>query len=91
MMFIQNNLEQRPGGDIIYPADRVLFSGAVKFSLGTDAPVVPLNLFVNTYNAVTRLDEDGSQYDPYTADQVLTLPEVLKGYTVCSGKVVFER
>ena len=52
------------------------------FSLGTDAPVVPLNPFVSVFNAVTRLDVDGSQYSPYTADQVLTLPEALKGYTV---------
>lgn len=52
------------------------------YSLGTDAPVVALSPFISIFNAVTRLDTDGSQYSPYTADQFLTLPEALKGYTV---------
>ena len=52
------------------------------YALGTDAPVVSLDPFVTIYNAVTRLDVDGSQYSPYTADQCLTLAETLKGYTV---------
>ena len=54
-------------------------------SIGTDAPVVALNPFVTIYNAVTRLDTDGTQYSPYTADQKLPLSTVLKAYTIGSN------
>ncbi len=50
-------------------------------SVGTDAPVVQLDPFITVYNAVTRLDTDGTQYSPYTEDQKLPLPTVLKAYT----------
>lgn len=62
----------------------VLKTGA-HISIGTDAPVVSINPFINIFNAVTRLDVDGTQYSPYTADQNLTLAETLKGYTIGSN------
>lgn len=61
---------------------RDLLNTGVRYSLGTDTPVVSYDPFLSIYSAVTRLDTDGTQYSPYTADQVLTLPEALKGYTI---------
>lgn len=58
----------------------MITNGAV-ISIGTDAPVVFFNPFENIYSGVTREDFDGAQDSPYTVDQVLTLAEVLKGYT----------
>ncbi len=54
-------------------------------SIGTDAPVAALNPFVTIYNAVTRLDTDGIQYSPRTAEQKLPLSTVLKAYTAGSN------
>jgi predicted amidohydrolase YtcJ len=63
---------------------RLINSGAV-LSIGTDSPVVDFNPFQTIYFAVTRRDLDGIQYSPNTADQALTLPEALKGYTINSA------
>ena len=63
---------------------RLINAGAV-LSIGTDSPVVDFNPFQTIYFAVTRRDLDGAQYSPHTADQALTLPEALKGYTINSA------
>jgi predicted amidohydrolase YtcJ len=64
---------------------RRLINAGVVLSIGTDSPVVDFNPFQTIYFAVTRRDLDGAQYSPNTADQALTLPEALKGYTINSA------
>ena len=64
---------------------RKLIEAGVKLSIGTDGPVVDINPLYTVYKAVTRKDLNGTQYSPYTTDQALTLPEVLKGYTTGSA------
>ena len=58
----------------------MLDCGAI-LSIGTDAPVVEINPYRSVYKAVTRLDLDGSNYDPELMDQAPELWEVLRGYT----------
>ena len=61
---------------------RKLLNANATIAIGTDSPVVDVNPYLTIYKAVTRKDVDGTQYGPMTLDQALTLPEVLKGYTV---------
>ena len=61
---------------------RKLLDAGATIAVGTDVPVVDVNPYANIYKAVTRKDFDGVQYGPMTLDQALTLPEVLKGYTI---------
>ena len=60
---------------------RDLINAGAAMAFGTDSPVVELNPYLTIYKAVTRMDENGNIPSPYTMDQVLTLAEVLKGYT----------
>ena len=83
LILVKGILAQRYGGRIKNEwCFRKLADAGTKIALGTDSPVVEINPYLTIYNAVTRLDSDGAQYSPGTADQALTLAEVLKGYTV---------
>ena len=64
---------------------RKLLNAGAMIAVGTDSPVVDINPYLTIYKAITRKDIDGTQYGPMTLDQALTLPEVLKGYTVNSA------
>jgi predicted amidohydrolase YtcJ len=64
---------------------RKLINSGARLSVGTDTPVVHFNPLLTVYKAVTRKDIDGARYSPYTADQAMTLAEVLKGYTIGSA------
>ena len=61
---------------------RDLISAGARIAIGTDMAVVECNPYLTIYKAVTRKDIDSSQYSPYSVDQAMTLPEVLKGYTI---------
>lgn len=64
-----------------------VLAGGTHYAIGTDAPVVTINPFLNIYMAVTRRDVDGTLYNAYNEDQKMTLPQVLKGYTYGSNYV----
>ena len=66
---------------------RKLINAGAIIAVGSDSPVVDINPYHTIYEAVTRRDLDGSQYSPRTVDQALTLPEVLKGYTINAAYV----
>jgi len=61
---------------------RDLISAGARIAIGTDMAVVECDPYLTIYKAVTRKDIDGSQYSPYSIGQAMTLPEVLKGYTI---------
>ena len=61
---------------------RDLINAGARIAIGTDMPVVECNPYLTIYKAVTRKDLNGSQYSPYSVNQAMTLPEVLKGYTI---------
>ena len=61
---------------------RTLINAGARISIGTDTPVVEANPYYTIYKAITRRDIDGTAYSPDTDDEALTLPEVLKGYTI---------
>ena len=61
---------------------RKLIDAGARIAIGTDMPVVECDPYLTIYKAVTRKDIDGSQYSPHSANQALSLPEVLKGYTI---------
>ena len=61
---------------------RKLIDAGATITVGTDSPVVDINPYHTMYAAVTRKHLDGTMYHEKTADQALTLAEVLKGYTV---------
>jgi len=58
-----------------------VLANGTHYALGTDAPVVTINPFLNIYMAVTRRDVDGTLYNSYNENQKLTLAQALKGYT----------
>lgn len=51
-------------------------------ALGTDYPVVTYRTYENIYMGVTTRDLDGTQYGTTSRDQVFTLAQALKGYTI---------
>lgn len=58
-------------------------------ALGTDYPVVSFNPYENIYFALTKKGLDGKQYGRYSLNEVMTLQEAIKGYTIagayCNG------
>ena len=66
---------------------RKLINAGARITIGTDSPVVDINPYHTMYAAVTRKHLDGTLCNTKTADQALTLPEVLKGYTVNSAYI----
>lgn len=67
---------------------RSLRASAGRLAVGTDCPVVGLNPFANIYRALTRLHDDGSPEGGWNGSEKLTLPEVLKGYTIDAAYAV---
>ncbi|MDC7125332.1 MAG: amidohydrolase family protein, partial [Spirochaetales bacterium] len=53
-----------------------------RIALGTDYPVVSFNPYENIYIGMTTRSLDGVQFGTTTREQVLTLEECLKGYTI---------
>ena len=66
---------------------RKMIDAGTKIAIGTDSPVVDVNPYYTMYKAITRKDLDGAQYSPESADQALSLAEVIKGYTVNAAYV----
>lgn len=64
-----------------WPFHSILKSGA-KIALGTDFPVCDFNPYENIYFAITTRDLDGTQYGTLSRDEVFTLAEAIKGYTI---------
>ena len=64
---------------------RKLINAGATIAIGTDSPVVDINPYYTIYAAVTRKHLDGTLYRVSTLDQALTLPEVLKGYTITAA------
>lgn len=59
-----------------------IISAGGRIALGTDYPVSDFNPYENIYFGVTTRDLDGTQYGTTSREEVLTLAEAIKGYTV---------
>lgn len=69
-----------------FPWRSVLEAGG-ELALGTDYPVVSLNPFATIRAALTRKDETGAPSGQNGEWETLTLPQVLRGYTIEGAKV----
>lgn len=61
---------------------RTLIDAGVRYSIGTDTPVVSPDPLHTVYASVTRKDASGVAHMP---EQAMTLAEALKGYTIGSA------
>lgn len=68
------------------PWRSVLKAGG-ELALGTDYPVVSLDPFATIRAALTRKDETGAPSGQNGEWETLTLPQVLRGYTIEGAKV----
>lgn len=77
-------------GEVIYGPElakkdsryRTLIRNGVKLSIGTDTPVVDVNPLRTVYEAITRKSWVDGEPKSVNPEEALTLPEVLKGYTI---------
>ncbi len=69
-----------------FPWHSVLEAGA-HLALGTDYPVVSLNPFATMQAALTRREESGAPSGQNADLECMTLPEVLRGYTIEGARV----
>lgn len=61
---------------------RTLVNAGVRLAIGTDSPVVSVNPLRTVYEAVARKSWVDGEMKGAIQEEALTLPEVLKGYTV---------
>lgn len=61
---------------------RSIMNGGGLIALGTDFPVTSFHTYENIYMGLTTRDLDGTQYGTTSRDEVFTLPEAIKGYTI---------
>lgn len=62
-------------------AFRSILDGGAHMAIGTDYPVVHFDPYLNMYFGMTKKDVDGTQYGTESLSEVMTLPEVIRGYT----------
>ena len=61
---------------------RTLINAGVRLSIGTDTPVVDVNPLRTVYEAITRRSWVDGELKCVNPEEAMTLPEVLKGYTI---------
>ena len=69
---------------------RSLLATGVHLPLSSDFPGEAVNPFYGIYAAVTRQDPNGNPRDGWNPEQLLTLPEALRGYTIEAAYAEFE-
>lgn len=60
---------------------KALRQAGVRLALGSDFPVEPANPFLGIHAAVTRQDVQGQPEGGWRAEQAMTLPQALAGFT----------
>lgn len=64
---------------------RTIIDKGIKYAVGTDVPVVTVDPLHTVYEAIARKKPGREMKPPFTPEQAMTLPEVLKGYTAGSA------
>ncbi len=84
--------EQRLGPERVKGAYawRSLIESGARLCLGSDAPVESCSPLWGIYSAVTRQDHAGNPARGWYADQIMSIHEAVRGYTVNSAYAAFE-